>query len=381
MSDCVISENPIIVPQSQAKDYVYISIERANLTLENFSIDYDDHYFADSQLRLDGRMNGKVFEYAIEINYRCREYGGAMINYELELNIPDCGTANIYWKKLCGNPITTRDGFTVEMMYKNYKQQIISNGMVNNATYFDADLENYVVNIPRDVDKLKFLVYMKNANPPSEPVAEGFITDEQTLRSLPAVNLSIPFVDSDESIAKAWFTGPLAEGGLVETEEKELELNFKCLKFGTSKIEMTIPFDYFKDISLVFVKDCTYGNRMQNVIKAKYEEGDRSSSYHLNSSHFPLHGAVFHNLGTPHQSLLRQEERPGQHPMFPHYCQPVPLPDLSGQNVFNDLTLVVSVSLSDPSLKSTPILTTIRTSRSSHFTEVRNCCMALFEYN
>lgn len=80
-------------------------------------------------------------------------------------------------------------------------------------------MDNYVFNIPKDVDQLKFLVYMINSNPNTEPIAEGFITDEQTLRSLPEVNISLPFVDTDENVAKSWFDGPLAAGGLVDSKE------------------------------------------------------------------------------------------------------------------------------------------------------------------
>lgn len=61
-----------------------------------------------------------------------------------------------------------------------------------------------------------------------------------------------------ENVTKAWFEGDLAKGGLITEKENLLTLNFKCFGIGTSKIEITFPFQYFKDITLVIVKDCNY---------------------------------------------------------------------------------------------------------------------------
>jgi hypothetical protein len=91
------------------------------------------------------------------------------------------------------------------------------------------------------------------------------------LKAIPEVNMTKPYVDVEmENVTKAWFEGDVANGGLVTEKEMELSLNFKCLGLGTSKIELTFPFQYFKDISLVFVKDCNYPYRVQNVVNAKY---------------------------------------------------------------------------------------------------------------
>lgn len=43
------------------------------------------------------------------IKYRCKKYGGALINYELDIEIPNCeGTVKVFWKKICGNPLIYR---------------------------------------------------------------------------------------------------------------------------------------------------------------------------------------------------------------------------------------------------------------------------------
>ncbi len=43
--------------------------------------------------------------YAVEIEYLCQDFGGALIDYNLLVKIPDCGETRVYWKKLCGDPI------------------------------------------------------------------------------------------------------------------------------------------------------------------------------------------------------------------------------------------------------------------------------------
>ncbi len=54
------------------------------------------------------------------MNYRCREYGGALIDYELDINVPECGKTKIFWKKICGNPLIPREGLTINIEYGKY---------------------------------------------------------------------------------------------------------------------------------------------------------------------------------------------------------------------------------------------------------------------
>jgi len=56
----------------------------------------------------------------LEVNYRCREYGGALIDYELDINVPECGKTKIFWKKICGNPLIPREGLTINIEYGKY---------------------------------------------------------------------------------------------------------------------------------------------------------------------------------------------------------------------------------------------------------------------
>jgi hypothetical protein len=60
------------------------------LSLDNFKIDFDDHYIADSKISIDSKENNEnnVVEYALEVSYRCKEYGGTLVNYEMDFDIP-----------------------------------------------------------------------------------------------------------------------------------------------------------------------------------------------------------------------------------------------------------------------------------------------------
>ena len=46
-------ENSIIQPSKINTDILYITLPLSNLTIENFKLDFDDKYFADSKLLLD----------------------------------------------------------------------------------------------------------------------------------------------------------------------------------------------------------------------------------------------------------------------------------------------------------------------------------------
>jgi hypothetical protein len=59
------------------------------------------------------------------------------VNYELGFDLPGCADTSIFWKKLCGNPLVTREGFNIDMTYKGFNTTIVTNGIVVNSSYFD----------------------------------------------------------------------------------------------------------------------------------------------------------------------------------------------------------------------------------------------------
>lgn len=102
------SNNPIIIGSSKKQDYIYIMLndDTGSLQEKDFKLVYDNKKYADSSFTLDKskKYNQNVFEYAIRIIYHCNNYGGALINYKLTVNVANCGSAYVHWKKLCGNP-------------------------------------------------------------------------------------------------------------------------------------------------------------------------------------------------------------------------------------------------------------------------------------
>lgn len=98
--------------------------------------------------------------HSLKIEYRCKQYGGALINYDLAFNIPDCGTAHIHWKKICGNPLVKRQWLSMDVAYKQYNQSIVKNGELVNQSYFDRDVDNLVFTVPPNVNFSVFYLYM-----------------------------------------------------------------------------------------------------------------------------------------------------------------------------------------------------------------------------
>lgn len=83
-----------------------------------------------------------------------------MIDYSLDINVPDCGQAHIFWKKICGNPLVAREGFSVDVEYHQYNQSIVRNGALVDASYFDKDLDNYVFQVPSGSNSTTFYLRM-----------------------------------------------------------------------------------------------------------------------------------------------------------------------------------------------------------------------------
>ena len=50
------------------------------------------------------KLSNNEYIYVIEIIYNCL-YGGDIVQYEFKINIEDCGTAAMYWTKVCGDPL------------------------------------------------------------------------------------------------------------------------------------------------------------------------------------------------------------------------------------------------------------------------------------
>lgn len=50
------------------------------------------------------------------------------------------------------------------------------------------------------------------------------------------------------------------------------DVMYQCQKRGRGTVELTIPLDYFKDISLIFIKECMTGSKMEIAIQQEYDK-------------------------------------------------------------------------------------------------------------
>lgn len=74
----------------------------------------------------------------------------------------------------------------------------------------------------------------------------------------PETKISAPRVDADSSVLVPTLNGSMVQfGGIITTTTQRMEVTYECLdRSYDSYVEVTIPLDYFKDISLFFKKEC-----------------------------------------------------------------------------------------------------------------------------
>jgi hypothetical protein len=207
-------------------DYLYVTLKDSKKDA-SFKLSYNDHVFANSTIEVESsdlQNNNRV--YALEIKYRyniinierCKEFGGAFIDFDLEFNVPDCGRTHIFWKKICGNPFMPRYGFTMDIEYGNYNYTMVKNGLLINASYFDADLDNFVFSVPSTIKQTKFYLYIDPASNKNEPNFKDENIVQEILELAPDADMQEPKVDADQYILNPTLSGQLAKGGLISEQ-------------------------------------------------------------------------------------------------------------------------------------------------------------------
>lgn len=69
----ILLVNPEIVSSSTMIDYLYVTVDGAtkNLDESSFKLEFDDHFFADSNLSIESKKNNKkTQQYSVEVKYR-----------------------------------------------------------------------------------------------------------------------------------------------------------------------------------------------------------------------------------------------------------------------------------------------------------------------
>lgn len=135
--------------------------------------------------------------------------------------MPNCGSAYVHWKKLCGNPTQPRDGFIIDLEENGQNRTIVRNGLLVNSLEFDRDLDNYFYNVPASSSESVFYLKMDpsiqndNINENDDPLI-AILRD--VVKSTPETKISSPRVDADSSVLIPTISGSLVDqGGVIST--------------------------------------------------------------------------------------------------------------------------------------------------------------------
>jgi len=255
-----------VISVSKSLEYFYLPDLDLELDQSNIRLYYDDPQHVASEAILKREKKGW---YTIEVYYKCDSYGGNFINYELEIQVPNCGRATVNWRKLCGNPYTEREGLSVNLLFAHHRQNIVRNGKLYNAGYFDRDINSNAILLPARVHRASLEIYIN----PSD-IQRG--TDSTVVRSfqnaLPNTETEKKFntdtfisrvrADSDKNIVDVKVKGELGNAGAVITDAHRatVDLIFECTELGgDSTVEVDILLPIFKDVTIYFVKHCPVG--------------------------------------------------------------------------------------------------------------------------
>jgi len=255
-----------VISVSKSLEYFYLPDLDVELDQSNIRLYYDDPQHVVSEAILKREKKGW---YTIEVYYKCDSYGGNFINYELEIQVPNCGRATVNWRKLCGNPYTEREGLSVNLLFAHHRQTIVRNGKLYNAGYFDRDINSNAILLPARVHRAQLEIFIN----PSD-IQKGI--DSTVVRSFqsslpntetekkfsPATFISRVRADSDQNIVNVKVEGELGHAGVVisDASRATVDLIFECTELGgDSTVEVDILLPVFKDVTIYFVKHCPVG--------------------------------------------------------------------------------------------------------------------------
>jgi len=254
------SFSPVIVTHSKKIDYFYMINLEVDITSSNIHISYDNQQYANTTVNVKEEA-GKKHWYTLEVVYNCEAYGGALLTYKMEVEVPGCGSAEFVWRKVCGYPQTPRDGFTIDMNYGNEKHNVVKNGLVVAGKFWDKDINDWAINIPADVDSATFDIYMNEQDikqKQKDANNDTFSLFDSVLATTLETEIGSPKIDSDEAVARVAIAGPLVgKGGKVGDTKTTITMNFNCEAVKDySTVEFVIPMSNFRDINLFFYKEC-----------------------------------------------------------------------------------------------------------------------------
>jgi len=249
-----------IISATKSIEFFYISNIDYKLTQSDIQLFYDNQHVT-SQMILKEEEKGS---YTIEVSYHCNSYGGNLIHFRLQIFVPECGVAFVGWRKLCGNPYTEREGFSIDMISDNSIQTIVKNGRTINSMYFEKEINNNAYLIPGHINMISLELYMNpndiidNRDPTIVHAFRGIIQNMEKKNDLSTEILRVR-VDSDKNLVQTEINGELNNSSVELTHDMNttIDLIFHCeSRGGKSPVELDIILPAFKDISVIFIKNC-----------------------------------------------------------------------------------------------------------------------------
>jgi len=263
------TQSPII-SASKNLEFFYIPNLKFHLKQSDIQLIYDNEYVT-SQIILKEEKGS----YTIEITYQCDSYGGNLIPFRLEINIPECGGTYVGWRKLCGNPYTEREGFAIDMLAGNSKQTIVKNGKTINPSYFDEEINDYAFLIPENINSVALELYMNPDDIMDDDdglayvhAFRGIVQNAKKKHDL-ETDIIRARVDSDQNLVQTNVFGELNHSAVEIKNDinTTIELVFQCLQDGRSPVELDIVLPVFKDVSVLFVKVCSNSAGKSHLFK------------------------------------------------------------------------------------------------------------------
>lgn len=296
------SSSPVIVTHAKKLEYFYMVDMDVEIDKSNIHLSHDNPDYAKSYVTV--KKEPKKRWYTLEVLYNCEAYGGALLNYEIKIDIPNCGTAKFHWKKVCGYPQTPRAGMRLDVYSTLPKATLVKNGLPHLESYYDKEVEDFSFEVPKNCDNITLEIYMNKEDIDFKKLAEQYQADHPKLATLVAngtsnetngttnstdpaadfdtilknVTSSIltdldtkvgpPKIDSDDAVAAVKMEGALVgKGGVISEQKQNITVSFTCEKVTDfSTVEFIIPLTNFRDIHIYFYKECEYAGSVSDAV-------------------------------------------------------------------------------------------------------------------
>jgi hypothetical protein len=186
----------------------------------------------------------------------------------MDIAPPNCKPFTIKWVKTCGAGFLPHPGLMVDIVEKNVKKRLVTNGLVmykkpkQGSKLFDIVSRHY----PIHSDKI-VLEFYTEITPYLKKVFEldagkNMNYYSELIKNASNFEVKVPFISYDETLGEIAKTGDFAVGGVVNSQTKRiLELELKC----TGKEDMfvnlilTLSNERKNSLGILFQRVCTSG--------------------------------------------------------------------------------------------------------------------------